>query len=237
MSLLALADMAVYVYKKDGTKVRYVAASVDSIGFVEVKDIGSESGHEWVDLGLPSGTKWATMNVGATTPEGYGNYYAWGETTTKSTYNWSTYKWCRGTASTMTKYCTSSSSGTADNKTTLELSDDAAYVNWGTSWRMPTNAEVLELEEKCTWTWTTKNGVKGYNVVSKTNGNSIFLPAAGFRYVSDLRIAGSGGDYWSSSLSTGSSDNAYSLVFNSDDVNRYDRSRSYGYSVRPVLRE
>ena len=139
----------------------------------------------------------------------------------------------------MTKYCTDSYYGNVDNKTTLEFSDDAAYVNWGSSWRMPTYTEIKELinTSYTTWIWTTKNGVKGYNVVSKTNGNSIFLPAAGFRYVSDLRIAGSGGDYWSSSLSTGSSDNAYSLVFNSDDVNRYDRSRSYGYSVRPVLRE
>ena len=239
VSLLALADMAVYVYKKDGTKVRYVAASVDSIGFVEVKDIGSESGHEWVDLGLPSGTKWATMNVGATTPEGYGNYYAWGETTTKSTYNWSTYKWYRGTASTMTKYCTSSSYGTVDNKTTLELSDDAAYVNWGSSWRMPTYDEIDELTNTSytIWTWTTKNGVKGYKVVSKTNGNSIFLPAAGYRVDSDLYNAGSYGNYWSSSLNTSNSSFAYYLFFDSDYVSRSSNHRYYGRTVRPVVRE
>jgi hypothetical protein len=133
--------------------------------------------HEYVDLGLS--VKWATCNVGATKPEEYGDYFAWGETTPKDAYDWSTYKWCNGGPSTQTKYCTNSSYGTVDNKTTLDLSDDAACANWGGSWRMPTRAEQDELRNNCTWTWTTQNGVNGYKVTG-TNGNSIFLPAAGY---------------------------------------------------------
>lgn len=203
----------------------------------ESKGTGTANGHEWVDLGLPSGTKWATTNVGATTPEGYGNYYAWGETTTKSTYNWSTYKWCNGNYDTMTKYCTESSYGTVDNKTTLDLSDDAAYVNWGSSWRMPTKAEQYELRTECTWTWTTQNGVNGYKVTSKTNGNSIFLPAAGYRSGSSVNYAGSTGLYWSSSLDAFSYFAEY-LYFSSSNVggNNSYGFRYYCQSVRPVLR-
>lgn len=203
-----------------------------------VPDTGVANGHVWVDLGLPSGTKWATTNVGASTPEGYGNYYAWGETTNKSTYNWSNYKWCNGSTSSMTKYCSSSSYGTVDNKTTLDLSDDAAYVNWGTSWRMPTKAEQDELRNTSytTWTWTTQNGVNGYIVTSKTNGNSIFLPAAGYRYGSSLYGAGSYGLYWSSSLDTSGSNYAFDLYFNSSNVDLNYGNRYYGQSVRAVLR-
>ena len=211
----------------------------------ESKGTGTANGHVWVDLGLPSGTKWATTNVGASTPEGYGNYYAWGETTTKSTYNWSNYKWCNGSSSSMTKYIflteygSSSSYGTVDNKATLDLSDDAAYVNWGTSWRMPTKAEQDELRNTSytTWTWTTQNGVNGYIVTSKTNGNSIFLPAAGYRDDSSLSGAGFLGKYWSSSLKTRYTGDAYYLDFYSSDVGwRSHVGRFGGLSVRAVLR-
>ena len=172
--------------------------------------------HEYVDLGLS--VKWATCNVGASKPEEYGDYFAWGETQPKSTYNWSTYKYCNGSYNTLTKYNNSSSYGTVDNKTQLELSDDAARANWGGSWRMPTRAEQGELRENCTWTWTTQNGVNGYKVTSKKNGNSIFLPAAGYRDVSSLSNAGSLGNYWSSSLFSGSPSRAYDLDFYSDIV-------------------
>ncbi|MCQ2254327.1 MAG: hypothetical protein MJZ29_02435 [Bacteroidaceae bacterium] len=209
------------------------------------------NGHEFVDLGLPSGLKWATMNVGASTPEGYGDYFAWGETepyyteghsqdspctnwkTGKSGYNWESYKWCNGSSTSMTKYCTSSNYGTVDDKTTLELADDAAVANWGGSWRMPTKAEQDELRTNCTWTWTTQSGVNGYKVTSKTNGNSIFLPAAGYRYDISLDYVGSRGYYWSSSLSTSSSSDACYLRFDSDYVDRYG-SRGDGQSVRAV---
>ena len=188
---------------------------------------GSENDHEWVDLGLPSGLKWATCNVGATTPEGYGDYFAWGETVPKDNYDWSTYKYCKGSKNTLTKYNTDSNYGTVDNKTTLEFSDDAAHVNWGGKWRMPTAAEQDELRNNCTWTWTTQNGINGYKGTSKTNANSIFLPAAsaydvGFR-----------GFYWSSSLYESSS--AYNLYFDSaGDISRIHDGRCSGKPVRAV---
>ena len=190
---------------------------------------------EAVDLGLS--VKWANMNVGASQPEDYGDYFAWGETTTKETYNWSTYKWCNGSSDTQTKYCTDSSCGTVDNKTVLDKEDDAAAVNWGGAWRMPTKEEQDELRDNCTWTWTTQNGVNGYKVTSKKSGytsNSIFLPAAGYRYSSSLFNAGSYGGYWSSSLSTGNPYGAYELSFGSDYVNRDGYNRNGGQSVRPV---
>ena len=306
ITVFALAEMAVYVYKKDGTEVEFLAANVDSIGFVNVHIItfdanggsgsmdvirvkdgetitlpinnftnsvrfagwnvkadgtgvtyadGSEititsdltlyaqwegfaGGHEWVDLGLPSGTKWATCNVGANSSEEFGYYFAWGETEPKEEYDWSTYKWSIGYSSKMTKYCTSSSYGTVDNKTTLELTDDAAYVNWGSSWRMPTLQELDELKNTSytTWTWTTKNGVNGY-IVTGPNGYSIFFPVAGFRYGSVLDDAGAYGSYWSSSLNTSYSNYAYYLSFDSDYVDRYYFDRYGGRSVRPVLHE
>ena len=198
-------------------------------------DSGTENGHEYVDLGLS--VKWATMNVGASTPEEYGDYFAWGETEPKATYSWSTYKWCNGSKPTLTKYNMDSSYGTVDNKTQLDLSDDAAHVNWGGDWRMPTDAEMTELRTNCTWTWTTENGVKGYKVSSKSNGNSIFLPAAGCRYNSARGSAGSFGYYWSSSLYSDGPYFACELRFYSDSVLRYSSNRYYGPSVRPVLGE
>ena len=197
-------------------------------------DSGTLNGHEWVDLGLPSGLKWATCNVGATKSEEYGDYFAWGETQPKETYNWSTYKWCNGSFDTQTKYCTDSYYGTVDNKTVLEAADDVATANWGGSWRMPTTEEQQELINNCTWTWTTQNGVNGYKVTSKSNGNSIFLPAAGCRYNSDLRYAGSYGYCWSSSLNTYSLGSAHNLSFGSSGVGWYGSNRCYGQSVRPV---
>ena len=197
---------------------------------------GAENGHAYVDLGLS--VKWATCNVGANAPEEYGDYFAWGETTTKSTYSWSTYKYCNGSYTTLTKYNNSSSYGSVDNKTQLELSDDAAAVNWGGNWRMPTDAEMTELRNNCTWTWTTQNGVNGYKVTSNSNGNSIFLPAAGYRGNSDLNLAGSVGFYWSSSLYMGNPVRAYYVYFNSSNVDRYSEGGRYcGRSVRPVLGE
>ena len=194
---------------------------------------GTENGHEYVDLGLS--VKWATCNVGANKPEDYGDYFAWGETEPKTTYDWSTYKWCNGSDMTLTKYNTNSDYGIVDNKTTLELSDDAAQVNWGGSWRIPTDAELLELRDQCTWTWTIQNGVKGYKVTSKKNGNSIFLPAAGYRRDSSLYYAGSLGYYWSSSLHAYYTSDAYCLYFNSSLVDWGNSSRdNNGHSVRPV---
>ena len=188
--------------------------------------------HEYVDLGLS--VKWATCNVCATKPEEYGDYFAWGETESKEVYTWKTYKWCKQSFNKLTKYCTSSSYGTVDNKTVLDKEDDAAVVNWGGAWRMPTKAEQEELRQQCTWTWTTQNGVNGYKVTSNKNGNSIFLPAAGYRDGSSLNYAGSYGLYWSSSLFTDDPDRAYELGFNSGLVDWSLDYRYCGHPVRPV---
>ena len=210
-----------------GTEVSFTTKSSSSSDHT-----GTENGHEYVDLGLS--VKWATCNVGASKPEDYGDHFAWGETTTKSVYGWSTYNWCNGTSSTLTKYNTSNIYGTVDQKTKLELSDDAARVNWGGNWRMPTYDEFLELREKCTWKWTTQNGVKGYMITN--NGNSIFLPAAGYRYESSLINAGSLGYYWSSSLETGIPYYAWYMELNSimEEEGSHRGNRSAGRSVRPV---
>ena len=221
------ASAQFYIYCSDGNVIK-----VDSISMVAPK----ESVHEYVDLGLS--VKWATCNVGATKPEEYGDYFAWGETQPTYYYDWSTYKWCNGSYNTHTKYNTNSSYGTVDNKTQLELSDDAARANWGGSWRMPTDAELTELRENCTWTWTTQNGVYGYKVTSKKSGytnKSIFLPAAGYRGNSSaLSRAGSYGNYWSSSLDTVSPNCAYVLGFYSGIVGRRNYGRYCGLSVWPV---
>ena len=186
-----------------------------------------------IDLGLPSGTKWACCNVGATSPEEYGGYYAWGETEEKNNYEWSTYKWYNSSHDTMTKYCTDSYYGTVDNKIVLNPEDDVAHVKWGGSWRMPTKAEQDELRNNCTWTWTTQNGVNGYTVTGP-NGNSIFLPAAGCRDGSGVYYGASYGYYWSSSLLSYYSSYACYLYFYSGYYYWNDNYRYYCFSVRPV---
>ena len=194
---------------------------------------GTENGHDYVDLGLS--VKWATCNVGATTPDGYGDYFAWGETSPKSRYDWSTYKYYNGSSSTYTKYNTESDYGTVDNKTTLDLSDDAARANWGGKWRMPTKAEQDELRNNCTWTWTTQNGINGCKVTSKTNGNSIFLPAAGDRSNTSVSFVGSSGYYWPSSLYEGGPNGACYLYFSSGMVAWSANERYRGLTVRAVF--
>ncbi|WP_314950201.1 hypothetical protein [Tannerella forsythia] len=219
----------------------------------ELKDkIGGGGGstEEYVDLGLPSGIKWAKRNLGASKPSDYGNYYAWGETEPKADYTWATYKWMQAGQSDwkhITKYTIADgqtegiwydAGGTfiGDNKTTLEAADDAATRKLGSPWRMPTLVEIRELLDanNCTWTWTTQDGKNGYEVKSKTNGNSIFLPAAGYRGGSELYVAGRGGFYWSSSLGAADSDGARGLGFDSGGHDWYYGSRYYGFSVRPV---
>lgn len=185
---------------------------------------------EWVDLGLS--VKWATCNVGANTPEDYGNFYAWGETSTKSRYGWSTYKYG---SSSMSKYCTNSDCGSVDNRTTLMLSDDVAHVVRGGSWRMPTEAEWTELRNKCTWKPIVSKGVYGCRVTGK-NGNSIFLPAAGYMDSTNSYKIGEWGYYWSSTLHPSDSYQASVVYFNSQGVGKKGEYRDYGYSVRPVMK-
>ncbi len=173
------------------------------------------------------------MKVGASSPEDYGDYFAWGEVEPKKNYNWSTYKWCNGTNTTLTKYCANSSYGTVDNKTELDPEDGAAYVNWGENWRMPTYAQQTELRTNCTWTWTTQNGVNG-RLVTGPNGNSLFLPAAGVRYDSSLEEAGSCGGFWSRMLDYSNQDHAMDVVFSSSGVHGSSLNRHGGLPVRPV---
>ena len=185
--------------------------------FTTSPSTGGINGHNWVDLGLPSGLKWATCNVGATTPEGYGNYYAWGETTTKTEY-------------------------TEQNSVTYgqQMSDisgnsayDAARANWGGTWRMPTKAEMEELVNNCTWQWTTQNGVNGYRVTG-TNGNSIFLPAAGRCRGTSHYLVGEDGYYWSSTPDESNGSRTYYLQIYSGGHGVYWYSRYFGFTVRPV---
>ena len=218
------------------------------------------NGHEYVDLGLK--VKWATCNVGATKPEEYGDYFAWGDTVPyyssqdpltwrekKEGYAWSTYTWCEGSSNTMTKYCNNGNygnNGFTDSKTTLDAEDDAARYNWGGIWRMPTSADFDELiatrnNNDYTWTWcdgsTTKyagTDVAGWQVVRNSTGATLFLPAAGYRHGTGLDFVGSHGYYRSSSLDTGSPNSAYSLNFNSGSRGTSTSSRRSGLSVRPV---
>lgn len=199
--------------------------------------------YEYVDLGLPSGTLWATCNIGASSPEEYGDYIAWGETEGyndgKTTFDWSNYKWCKGSETTLTKYCSKNSygyEGFTDDKTELDLEDDATYVTCGAVWRMPSLEQFQELinNSYTTTEWITQNGVNGRKITSKTNGNSIFLPAAGGRVSSSLLYTGSRGYYWSRMLNSDDPYKARSLYFSSGDINTNYGNRNGGLSVRPV---
>ena len=190
--------------------------------------------HEWVDLGLPSGTLWATCNVGASVPEQYGDYFAWGETTPKEYYDFSTYKWCNGTWNSLTKYCSDSFWGTVDNKRELDSEDDAASANWGSSWRMPSADQMKELCRSCTWQWIQRNGVNGQQVTGP-NGNNIFLPVAGLRGEGSLLQAGVSGYYWSRTVNTADPDGACCLFFDSNSMDDAGSgNRIAGFSVRAV---
>ena len=194
--------------------------------------------YEYVDLGLPSGLKWAKCNVGAEKETDDGYYFQWGEITPYTDYTWADYKYCNGSSTTMTKYCTDSSNGTVDNKTKLEDEDDAARANMGGDWRMPSRALMEELMEETENEWVTNytgTGVNGRKFTGP-NGNSIFIPASGSRYDSSFGDQGSDGIVWSSSLYSSSTEQARFLYFDSKDIVANDGNyRERGYSVRGVL--
>ena len=225
-------------------------ADTNSDGNVNISDVTTLidyllSGHwpysyyddYWVDLGLPSGTLWATMNIGASSPEDYGDYFAWGETKPKDVYGKGNYKWYKSDAngSGYTKYCRRTYfgyNGFADNKMTLDFEDDAAYVNWGPQWRMPTQGQQQELIENCTWTWTTINGVNG-QLATGPNGNSIFLPAAGLY---GWGLDGWDGQYFSCNLYALYDYYACHMFFSSGGAGwvGYQYTRENGFTVRAV---
>ena len=199
--------------------------------------------YEYVNLGLKSGTLWATCNVGASSETDYGIYFPWGETSgisesllgkySDENYSWESYTLCNGSGTTLTKYCSNSSYGTEDNIETLESVDDAATQIMGSDWRMPTEAEFNELLSGTTNEWTQVNGVNGRKFTA-SNGNSIFIPAAGNCYDGSVYDVGGYGSVWSSSLFTSRSSNAWGLYFGSGNYNMSDRNRHIGRSVRGV---
>jgi len=180
-----------------------------------------------IDLGLPSGTKWACCNVGANKPEGYGGYYAWGETETKSTYNWNTYNHCNGTG----KTC-------HDLGYDIAVTDyDIAHVKWGGSWQMPSRVQIKEIVEQCNYSWITISGVKGCMFTSKKNGKSVFFPAAGVFWDNDLHYASEFANYWSSTQNPDFISHAYGPSFRSSGASWYTYGERYtGNPVRPVSR-
>lgn len=213
----------------DNSKVTYSISQVKEVTFVEADEPVNDE-HEYVDLGLPSGTMWATCNVGASKPEEYGDYFAWGETAPKDYYDWSTYLDTYDNGSSFKKYRNNG------GLTELLPEDDAATANWGSPWRMPSLDQLKELLNisYTTTEWTTLNDVYGRKITSKSNGNSIFLPAAGYRWNDDLNYAGSNGDYWSSSLGPDYDYGAYGMSFHSDGWSGGRYYRDGGQSVRAV---
>ena len=215
---------------------------------------GGSTQLEAVDLDLPSGTKWASANLGANSPEEYGDYFAWGEVTPyyeagnannpqwkadkSSGYHWLSYKYCVYDANEeegyMTKYSGDDGQayGTPDGKTVLEAEDDAATVILGGAWRMPTLEEFQELQDYCSWEESELNGVSGYKVTSRRNGNSIFIPNAGQYYETELQLRGEAGYFWTSTRS----DYCSGANSGSNSGMRYGEERHYGFSIRPVCR-
>lgn len=233
VELSALRPETKYYYR---TSVIFWLDNKKKTYFGEVKTFTTNKMSEtdmYVDLGLTSGTLWATVNVGANSPEDVGDKFAWGETTPKNYYDWTTYKWCNGTYNTITKYCTNSYSGTVDNKTELDSSDDAATANWGAEWQMPSSEQIDELMNECTYEQSSINKVTGCLVISKRNGKSIFLPYTEHgNYSSDDK-----GRYWSRTLGS-TSVNACMLYFenrySSPSLSRKYANRSDGFCVRAV---
>jgi len=263
LGMASYAATFMYVEKNDGTVVKYGVEDVHQVYFGEDEVIPSDttpvipsdtltSNHPYVDLGLPSGTLWATYNVGASKPEEYGDYFAWGETEPKEVYDWNTYKWGK----IILKY------NSEDGLTTLLPEDDAATANWGKEWRMPTTEEQRELVEECYWVWS--NGYNGSDVrghivykakrfddkgrVEYPGGNyqseieynvssdaHVFLPASGGRWDDELAYDGDSGGFWSSSLYEDYEYGAREFGFNEKEVGwDYGSDRRIGFPVRAV---
>lgn len=220
-----ISAQGIKIYKKDGTTIDCPFNEMERIEFYLASSAPSES--LAIDLGLPSGTKWASHNIGATNPEDRGDYYAWGEIMTKSKYTWKTYLMESDSD------CGTTNDPIAGFDNISGTQFDVATVKWGHPWHIPTETQIDELIKECQWTWMTRNIVNGYEVVGP-NGNSIFLPATGYRDGMSLNCAGSIGAYWSALRNSDSADVAYDLDFNSSTHYRSDFGRYGGFAVRPV---
>lgn len=243
VTAISVGSVTISAIANDGSGVK-ASCILNIIPKVEIINA-----HEYVDLGLPSGTLWANCNIGANKPEEYGYYFAWGETSPKENYNWGTYKWMntdQSSWSQINKYTLNDNQTRGcwydegifigDGKEELDTSDDAATINWGSSWCMPTSWQQYELiNDKYTGIeWTTINGVKGCKITSLKNGNFIFLPASGYRYNETTIGLESSGMIWSRKL-WAESDNAYLLDFNSNGAQAYARNaRYFGLTIRAV---
>jgi hypothetical protein len=216
------------IVKTDGSEIAVNVEDIVRTYFpesnVSYKTCPDENHPHSIDLGLPSGTKWACCNVGAKKPEDYGSHYAWGETSTKSEYTWNTYAFYHNF---------SWDNIGSDIAGTIY---DAATANWDASWRMPTKAQCDELNNKCTSVWTQQNGVNGQKFTGP-NGGTIFLPAAGDCWGSELYRVGSNGLYWSSTNYEYSPYDAWSLRILSGGVDVPCKDTSSGFSVRPIRKE
>lgn len=234
---VCIAQLNLCVYTKDGKATRFVASNVDSISFTcqdtsSVVPTDADLKYEFVEMGLS--VRWGTCNVGAATPEEYGYYFAWGEVETKDYYQLNNYQWAASVSGMILKYCTNSFLGNVDNKTQLEPEDDAARVICEDRWRIPTEYEFNELINNCSITWTSSNGVYGLEFVSNKNGNSIFIPAAGYYYDVE-KDASSFGYYWTSTLDINDSTKAKQFAFNEDGKRLDSTTRYFGQPIRPVL--
>lgn len=215
----------------DNGLVRFDVSKVEYVTFI--KD-------DFVDLDLPSGTLWASCNIGASSPEQYGFYFAWGETEEKNDYSWLTYRYCKGTYDSLTKYCTAEYYGTFDGLDALEDADDAAAMTWGSPWKVPSMEQFDELmnPENTTVKKTFQDDVYGMLITSKRNGESIFLPAAGIRMDTDLINDGSRAYYWSRDVVRVDNFLARDFSFTTTSNTPNDtKNRCYGLSIRPVRYE
>lgn len=242
MILAMLCVCVMWVQKYSGSKPNFMMSKAPQ---AIATTINNSAENEYVDLGLS--VKWATCNVGASSPIEKGSTFAWGEVLEEKYHNWEFYKYSRGNTSYITKYCDNETLGVVDRKTKLELTDDAAYVNWGTNWRIPTKKEFEELQNKCSWKLLdTINNVKGYLVIGK-NGKSIFLPFNGYvthtvrtventkSYIGHLNVANNGsGYYWTSSLDINKPTMAWGFLIDSNRQGMTTFDRYCGLNIRPV---
>ena len=227
---VAAWGQTVNVHMKDGSVIKYDASGVDYVNFSAASN--TEVKHEAVDLGLPSGLKWATCNVGASTPEEAGYFFAWGEVENKEEFTWCNYKWTNECQVSPTKYV-------GEPAQTLEPEDDAAHVLWGGSWRMPTENDMKELFTKCSNKFVIQNGVQGL-LVTGNNGNTIFLPFVGYKQGTELKKANEQAYWWTSTKPRGYDQQAIYFGSQHDQGRTYVSGRSnrfFGFNIRAVTTE